>query len=58
MNKELWFFTNSQFLCIFTYGSGDRPTRTYRYQSKQDFKKAVDGFKKDGYKFIKDQAKN
>ncbi len=56
MKQELWFFTNSETLHIFTYGSGERPARTYHYEEKQDFENAIDRFKKDGYQFIKDQA--
>lgn len=58
MKKELWFFTNSDDLLIYTYGSGDTPTHTHKYKDKKSFRKAIDALKKDGYKFIKDQAKN
>ncbi len=56
MKKEYWFFTNSEDFLIYTYGSGDTPTRTMKYKNKTSFKKAVDALIKEGYKFIKDQA--
>jgi hypothetical protein len=57
MKKELWFFTNSDDLLIYTYGSGDTPTHTHKHKDKKSFQKAINALKKDGYKFIKDQAK-
>lgn len=54
--SDLWFFSNSELLQIRTYGKGDRPTKTYNYQSKEDLRKAIKGFIKDGYDFIKDQG--
>jgi hypothetical protein len=51
-----WFFINSNTLSIFTYGSGNHPTATHRYENKVDFDRQIEAFKKDGYKFIKDQA--
>jgi len=54
--SKLWFFTNSATLHIHTQGAGSKTARTYSYQSKEDFQKAIKGFLKDGYDFIKDQG--
>jgi hypothetical protein len=51
-----WFYTNSNDLTIHTYGVGDHPTKTYKFEDEDDLKMAVRGFIRDGYKFIKDQA--
>lgn len=58
MEKKFWFFTNSADLLIYTYGSGDTPTRTIKHKDKKSFQKQINRLKKDGYEFIKDQAKN
>jgi hypothetical protein len=52
-----WFFINSVTLSIFTYGLGDHPSATYRFQNEVDFNRQIEKFKNDGYEFIKDQAK-
>jgi hypothetical protein len=54
--SSLWFFSDSEKLQIHTQGSGGKTARTYTYQSKEDLQKAIKGFIKDGYDFIKDQG--
>jgi hypothetical protein len=52
-----WFYTNSKLLEIYTYGPKDHPTKTYRWEDKRDFDRQVKMFLKEGYEFIRDQAK-
>lgn len=52
-----WFFTNSEDLMVFTYGLGDHPSNTHRFQNKEDFQNKIKLLTNDGYEFIKDQAK-
>ena len=54
--KTRWFFINSKLLTIYTYGSGDHPTKTYLFEDKEEFNNKINQLKNDGYRFIKDQA--
>jgi hypothetical protein len=56
--KTHWFFTNSETLHIWTYALGNHPSTTYRFENKKDFNRKIKAFLKDGYEFIKDQAKS
>ena len=57
MNKLMnWFFINSRLLTIYTYGSGNHPTKTYLFEDKEEFNNKINQLKNDGYRFIKDQA--
>lgn len=54
--KTHWFFINSRLLTIYTYGSGNHPTKTYLFEDKEEFNNKINQLKNDGYRFIKDQA--
>lgn len=51
-----WFYIHSKLLTIYTYGSGDHPTKTYLFEDVEEFNNKINQLKNDGYKFIKDQA--
>ena len=55
-NSSVWFFTNSKTMEIHTAGKGDRPAKSYTYESRTDFNRAIKRLKADGYDFIKDQG--
>ncbi len=57
MKAQHWFYINSESLTIWTYGLGNHPSSTYRFEDKKDFKLRIKCFLDDGYEFIKDQAK-
>jgi len=57
MKAQHWFYINSESLTIWTYGLGNHPTATYRFEDKEDFELRIKSFLDDGYEFIKDQAK-
>jgi hypothetical protein len=50
-----WFFINSMSLHIWTYGSGDTTSGEYRYDTKDEFKSAIQELLDGGYELIKDQ---
>lgn len=52
-----WFFINSERLEIYTYGLGDYPTTTHRFEDKKDFETKIKALASDGFHYIKDQAK-
>ena len=54
--KTHWFFINSKLLTIYTYGSGNHPTKTYLFEDIEEFNNKINQLKNDGYRFIKDQA--
>ena len=54
--KTHWFFINSRLLTIYTYGSGNHPTKTYLFEDVEEFNNKINQLKNDGYRFIKDQA--
>ena len=54
--KTHWFFINSKLLTIYTYGSGDHPTKTYLFEDVEEFNNKINQLKNDGYQLIKDQA--
>ena len=55
--KSHWFFINSNKLEIYTYGLGDHPTVTYKFDSKEDYDAEVRRFmESDDYDFEGDQA--
>ena len=56
INFMHWFFINSKLFTIYTYGSGNHPTKTYSFEDVEEFNNKIETFKKDGYQFIKDQA--
>jgi hypothetical protein len=56
--KPHWFFTNSVDLIIWTYGLGNHPSATYKFDNRKDFDKKVKQLKSDNYEFIKDQPKS
>ena len=56
INFMHWFYIHSRLLTIYTYGSGDHPTKTYSFEDVEEFNNKIETFKKDGYQFIKDQA--
>lgn len=51
-----WFYIHSKLLTIYTYGSGDHPTKTYLFEDVEEFNNKINQLKNDGYRFIKDQA--
>lgn len=53
--SSLWFFINSTDRIIYTYGSGDRPSATYRFDCEKAFRAKIRQLKADGYDLIKDQ---
>ena len=56
INFMHWFFINSRLLTIYTYGSGNHPTKTYLFEDIEEFNNKINQLKNDGYRFIKDQA--
>ena len=56
INFMHWFFINSRLLTIYTYGSGNHPTKTYLFEDVEEFNNKINQLKNDGYRFIKDQA--
>ena len=56
INFMHWFYIHSRLLTIYTYGSGDHPTKTYLFEDVEEFNNKIEALKKDGYRFIKDQA--
>ena len=54
--KTHWFYIHSKLLTIYTYGSGDHPTKTYLFEDVEEFNNKINQLKNDGYRFIKDQA--
>lgn len=54
--KTHWFFINSKLLTIYTYGSGNHPTKTYLFEDVEEFNNKINQLKNDDYRFIKDQA--
>ncbi len=54
--KTHWFYIHSKLLTIYTYGSGNHPTKTYLFEDKEEFNNKINQLKNDGYRFIKDQA--
>lgn len=55
--KSHWFFINSSTLEIHTYGKGDHPTKTYKFDCKEDYDAQVRRFmESDEYDFAGDQA--
>jgi hypothetical protein len=56
INFMHWFYINSEVLTIYTYGSGDHPTKTYVFKDVKKFKNMIKRLKNDNYQFIKDQA--
>ena len=56
INFMHWFYINSEVLTIYTYGSGDHPTKTYLFEDVEEFNNKINQLKNDGYRFIKDQA--
>jgi hypothetical protein len=53
-----WFFINSERLEIYTYGLGNHPTNTHRFEDKEIFQAKIKALTSDGFEFIKDQAKS
>ena len=51
-----WFYIHSKLLTIYTYGSGNHPTKTYLFEDVEEFNNKINQLKNDGYRFIKDQA--
>ena len=51
-----WFYIHSKLLTIYTYGSGNHPTKTYLFEDIEEFNNKINQLKNDGYRFIKDQA--
>ena len=56
INFMHWFYIHSRLLTIYTYGSGDHPTKTYLFDDVEEFNNKINQLKNDGYRFIKDQA--
>ena len=56
INFMHWFYIHSRLLTIYTYGSGDHPPKTYLFEDVEEFNNKIEALKKDGYRFIKDQA--
>ncbi len=56
INFMHWFYIHSRLLTIYTYGSGDHPTKTYLFEDVEEFNNKINQLKNDGYRFIKDQA--
>ena len=56
INFMHWFYIHSRLLTIYTYGSGDHPTKTYLFEDVEEFNNKISQLKNDGYRFIKDQA--
>ena len=56
INFMHWFYIHSKLLTIYTYGSGDHPTKTYLFEDVEEFNNKINQLKNDGYRFIKDQA--
>jgi hypothetical protein len=52
-----WFYTNTERLEIYTYGLGDHPTKTHRFQNKEDFENKIRILKAGGFEFVRDQSK-
>lgn len=56
INFMHWFYIHSRLLTIYTYGSGNHPTKTYLFEDVEEFNNKINQLKNDGYRFIKDQA--
>ena len=56
INFMHWFYIHSRLLTIYTYGSGNHPTKTYLFEDVEEFNNKIKQLKNDGYRFIKDQA--
>jgi hypothetical protein len=52
-----WFYINSKYLAIYTFGLGDHPSNTYRFENEEDFEAKIKALTSDGFEFMKDQAK-
>jgi len=48
INFMNWFFINSRLLTIYTYGSGNRPTKTYLFEDVEEFNNKINQLKNDG----------
>jgi hypothetical protein len=56
INHEHWFFTDSVKLTIYTYGIGNYPSNTHRFENTGQFKLKVKALLSDGFEFIRDQS--